>query len=248
MAEVERGLSESSRVEAEELPNYRPVSVPAMVGLLLGLASPLAVLHPVVWFVPALAVVVNAYALLSIDRSGPVIGRSAAAWGLALALLFGTLAPARVYSYDYFQKQDARRFAGAWFEFLRRGEPHKAYQLTLAPTERTLDDEHLTTAYRDIPALREGLKRYVETPLVRTLLALGERAEVRRYDTEKAATDKRNDLVEEVYAVTYEEDGQTKSFFIKLTLVRNLKDLQGPPRWHLQSAEGGYRPQSWKAS
>src|SRR5687767_14150516 len=88
--------------DLEELPGYQPLSVSAIVGLVLGLISFTALFHPVLWLVPVLGVVVNLYALSSMDDSRPAVGRKSAMIGLVLSLLLGAAAPARIYSYEYF--------------------------------------------------------------------------------------------------------------------------------------------------
>ncbi len=58
-------------------------------------------------------------------------------------------------------------------------------------------------------------------------------------------TDGHNDRVEDAYAVTYDETGRTKTFFVKLSLWRNLNKEAGPRLWRVQNPEGGYRPKGW---
>jgi hypothetical protein len=197
----------------------------------------------VLWLVPALGVVVNLYALATMDDSPQAVGRKPATIGLVLSLLLGAAAPARIYSYEYFQKREARDFAQQWFDALRQDKPHRAYQLTLAPNDR-LDDEHYWVLYRKSTAQQTNLRSYVDTPLVRTLLALGDKADIRLYQNETAQTDGRIDVVRDVYAVSYPDEGRTKTFFIKAELSRSLKTESGPIDWKIYT-EGGYRPQGW---
>jgi hypothetical protein len=44
--------------------------------------------------------------------------------------------------------------------------------------------------------------------------------------------------------VTYSDEGETKTFFIKAELSRSLKPQTGPVGWRLYT-EGGYRPLGW---
>jgi hypothetical protein len=238
----------SDQNELEELPNYRPLSVAAVVGLVLGLLSLVALLHPVLWLLPPLAVVVNLYALSGIDQSGTRTGRGLAVAGLAVALLAGAAAPARVYSYEYLQRRDARQIAEQWFDSLRNGQPQVAHQLTLSPDVRAHGDQEIWSLYQQSESQRKNLRDYVASPVVRTLLELGPKAQVRYYDNEMAQTDGRIDLVKDVYAVTYEDQGKPKSFFIQMELMRALKPETGPVEWRVSSHDGGYRPLTWPKS
>ena len=76
-----------------EIAAYQSLSMPAVVGLILGLFSPAAMLHPLLWFVPVLGIFFNGLALWSIARNVPaIVGRKAAVVGLVLSVFFGTAA------------------------------------------------------------------------------------------------------------------------------------------------------------
>ena len=77
--------------------------------------------------------------------------------------LFGTAAPTQWFGYRWLLRREARQFADAFFEFLRQGEPHKAYQLTLHPEYRQPLDEKLWRFYRESPHWRGELKNGVAT-------------------------------------------------------------------------------------
>jgi hypothetical protein len=244
MSESEE-LAAIHETESAELVEYQPLSISALAGVVFGLASALAVFHPVLWVLPGLGLLVNGYALWALDHEVQATGRKAALLGLALSAVFGTLAPARTFYYAHLMREDSRAFVSQWFEYLRRGEPQKAYQLTLSSSDRKPLDGELWDAYRSTPSQSAGLKGYVKTPLVRTLLALGDKATVRLWDNENAKTDGRIDLVDDVYAVTYEQDGRRKSFFVYVQSVRGLEPKRGHAGWRISDAQGGYKPKSW---
>lgn len=225
-----------------EVPDYRPVCVPAFLGLITGLAAPLALLHPVLWSVPLLAAAVCSFALYRLAVSEPMAGRAAAIVGLALAVLFGVWAPVRMLAFEMLLRRDAERFAQVWFTFLSQQEPHKAYQLTLEPAERSPLDETLWNSYRTRTLQRQGLENFVQLPLVRTLMALGDKAVVRRFAVESSRSAKDYSHVTDVYAVSFDDQGRRKTFFVRLQLVRNTSAGAGPLEWRINSSEGGIRP------
>ena len=241
MSELQPDLAPAASM-GEELPAYRPVCVSAVAGFLLALAAPLALLHPVMWGLPIVAAAVCGFALHVLSRSEPMAGGGVARFGLVLSLVFAAWAPIRAYSYDFLMRRDADRFAELWFSLLRQNEPHKAFQLSQPPGERSPLDDELWAAYRARPAQRQGLEAYVQQPLVRTLLALGDRATVRRFAVQAAASDRTQDGVDAVYAVTWDDAGARKTFFVRLLMGRNLLPSEGPREWHINKADGGYRP------
>jgi hypothetical protein len=233
-------------IDATELPDYRPLCVTAAIGLILGAFSFLALLHPVMWFWPLIAACVNVYALGRLAQSDRLVGRKAAVWGLFFALLFGALAPVRTGAYYWMASREAAQFGREWFEALLSGNVQKAHQMSTMPAERKPLDETLAGLYERSSDLRTQLDGYLKMPVISTLRALGPRATVRHYQTESTQTDGRSDLVEDIYAVTYDEQGARKTFFVKLSLWRNLQKEAGPRLWRVQSPEGGYKPKGWE--
>ena len=141
-------------------------------------------------------------------------------------------------------RNEAGEFAALWFRFLTEDEPQKAYQLTLPPAARQPLDYRLWAVYRDTPHLRQGLENYVKVPLVRTLLALGPKARVRFYQTAGQTGADQEDTVEQIYAVTYEEEGEQKSFLVAVQMART-KLADGTAGWRIARADGGVKPEGW---
>lgn len=228
-----------------EVARYRVLSGTAVAALVFGVLSILAVLDPLAWTIPVVAVVLAAAALLSIARrEGELIGRRAALIGLALALAFGGYAVSHWITGRMLLQRQARQFGMAWFEFLREGQPQKALQLTVHPNQRQPLNQSLWRYYGKDWTRRDELTTYVSRPLVRTLLELGELAEVRFYENEEVTGDRYRDVVKQVYAVTYEESGNEKTFFVRLRLERLHLDEGQAAAWRLGFSEGGVRPDS----
>lgn len=167
---------------------YRSVSGWAVAGLMIGLLSPLALADPLLWAVPVVGgmVCVRAFVQLK-QKATDMIGRKAALVGLWLAVFSLTAA----YSdWLYFRgriRGEARQTALFWFELLAKDRPELAFQLTLLPQQRHPLDERIWDFYVDEGKTNRytALKNYVapgsdeKSPsLVRTLLALGDSADV----------------------------------------------------------------------
>lgn len=226
---------------------YRSVSVKAVVGLVLGAFSALALIHPLLWIVPAAAVALSLLALREIGLDdNRLVGRGAALAGLAVALFFGTAAAGAYYARRAMAIDEARQTADIWFDRLQHDEPHRAHQLSLPPNERfPIDEPNLWEAYRGLPKMSAGLTEFVEKPAVAALLKLGPRAKVRFYSTEGYATGGKLEGVKMLYAVTYGEGQRPRTFFVQLAVVRRADAPAGQNPWYVADIESGVRPPGW---
>jgi hypothetical protein len=228
-----------------EFAAYRPLAAQAVVGLIFGLLAPLALIDPVLWATPALGVFFSFWALRRINRDATAMTGRKLAWvGLSLSLLFAAAAPADWLVYRHVIHNEARQFSETWFRYLTHDEPQKAHQLTMPPQVREPLNDELWAFYSNAPRSRQALEAYVNSPLVRTLLALRSRAVVRFYETVGQAHGDNEDAVGLIYAVTYEEEGEKKSFFVAVETQRTgLAD--GTAGWRMVQAKGGIRPEGW---
>jgi hypothetical protein len=195
--------------------------------------------------VPVLAVVLSAGALWRIGRPALALtGRKAALAGLALGIVFAVAAPTDWLIYRRHLRIEARQFADLWFECLQQGQPQKAHHLTLPPDARWRLDEALWEYYRASAERAEALRRYAARPPIRAILALGDKAQVRYYQTLDQGSAGSQEWVRPIYAVTYEEDGARKTFFVAVVLERVRLD-DGRANWRIAGVEGGIRPPGW---
>jgi hypothetical protein len=231
--------------EDTELAAYRALSGQAVLGLIFGLLAPLALVDPLLWILPALGTLLSAMAIRRIKKSGAALtGRKMAIAGLMLSLALAAAAPTNWLVYRRMIRNEARQFSSLWFQFLAQNEPQKAHQLTVPPQVRKLLDHQLWAFYRTDARQRQQLEGYVKTPLVRTLLKLGPRAQVRFYETIGQTRENDNDQVEQLYAVTYEEEGEKKSFFVAVQMLRQ-EMATGEAAWRILQTAGGVRPEGW---
>jgi hypothetical protein len=243
MPEVEAHTPRLSNAHDDEVLKYQAVSGQAVAGLIFGVAAALAFIHPALWIVPVAGILVAGLALWRIARDAPaLVGRKAALAGLMLSIFFATAAPSGWFAYRALMRREARQFAQVWFDFLRRDHPHKAHQLTRHPRYRLPLDESLWVAYEEGSDPRNELENYVLRPEVHALLALGDKARVRYYHTEGQGTVEGHESLYQVYAVTYDEAGGKKTFFIGLSMERYRLLSTGRAYWRVLRSEGGIRP------
>jgi hypothetical protein len=234
----------------EQVAEYRPVSGWAVAGLIVGLLSPLALADPLLWAVPIVAGMVCVRAFGQIRQKAPaMIGRKAALAGLWLAVFSLTAAYSDWVYLRWRIRDEARQAAGFWFELLAKDRPELAFQLTLPPQQRRPLDERIWDFYVDSDSDKvkwfTNLKNYVapakaeESPnLVRTLLALGDSAEVRYTRTLDQFFVESQYLVDQLYAVTFIESGEKKTFFVAVRMARHSASGDHAT-WRIVYAQGG---------
>lgn len=222
---------------------YRAISGLAIAGLLAGALSLLALAAPLLWVVAAVAVIVNLKALQWIAANEPaLLGRKAALAGLALSVFAVCAVPVDWFLYRLSVRREARQFAEMWFDYLRADRPIWAHQLTIGPTSREpLNEKKLWESYRDEQA-RQMLQAYLVRPEVRTLLALGDRAIVRFYDTESQWTDGPRERVYQTFAVTFPDSDGLKTFFVGVSLEREVDLPTRHAYWRVVASAGGVKP------
>lgn len=240
--------------QEEALVRYRRPSLLAITGLVLGILSFTALYEEVLYVLALLGVGCSVGALRALAREEHLVGRKAACAGLVLCWFWTAAAPAHWIAMRYWLRQEARQVAELWFDLLRQGEAHKAFQLTRHPNSRhPLDDKTLLDYYRKNPREHAMLWEYVgngerrplqpENPsLVRTLLALGSKAEIHYVGTEAQRRQNSTEEVFQIYAVTFEQQGRRTTFFVGVELKRYLVGPKHKASWQVVQTLGGVRP------
>jgi hypothetical protein len=242
---VERDVYQSKMHVPEETDAvaYRAVSSLALGGLLLGLLAALGLLLPALWIAAIAGVIVNAMALKRIAARWPaLVGRKAALVGLTLSAIFFAAVPADWLVYRRLARDEARKCAAIWFDYLRTGQPHKAYEMTLSPTLRDRLDDSLWEFFREGTEERGMLETFVRRPAVCALVALKDKATVRYYDTESQWYERNQDHLYQTYAVTYPDSEGLTTFFVGLVLDRSTESRTGHAYWEITRIEGGVKP------
>jgi hypothetical protein len=116
---------------------YRTISILSIVGLILGIAAPLAFFAPLLYAIPIAGIIVTLLAIRKISLSdGALIGRKAAVIGLALSVVGLTAAATRTMMFQELLSRQARAAALQWIELLQSGNAETAYKLTSAGRQR----------------------------------------------------------------------------------------------------------------
>jgi len=244
----------SSDAQEVALVQYRRPCPWALAGLLLAVLSFTAVYEQWLYGLAVLAVGCSLVALRRLAKDETLLGHKAAWAGLMVGCFWLAAAPAHWLTMRQLLRQEARQVAELWFDLLRQGQPHKAYQLTLHPRFRhPFDNEQaLLEYYRKNPRQHALLWEYVgnsQPPfsseghnVVRTLLALAEKAQVHYVGTEAQRRQDSTEEVRLVYAVSFPQQGQRTTFFVGLDMNRYLLEPDQKASWQIVHAKGGIHP------
>lgn len=234
--------SQSAQIDQPNTIEYRAISPAAIAGLVFGLLSVVALVHPLLWAVPVFGLSLSLVAFWKIRQSGgELTGHRAATAGLILSVFFGTAGMAKESYERYWFSHAARPIAEAWFSFLQHDEPSKALQLSSLPAQRRPLDEALWEYYSANKENRAELQSFVATPVPRLLLEYGKKCQVRYYETGRIEVNHDREVVELFYAVTFPEGASKKTFFVRMNIER--RPLQsGGVAWRVASNLGGVRP------
>ena len=124
-------------VTTAEAEDYRTISRTAVCALVLGLLSPLALVHPLWCSIPWAGMLVAWQALRRINQPNSMVsGRTVALIGLLLTVLFGSWAPARHLTERKLLARQAQQFAQTWLDLVRNGHLQEAHRWMLPPYQR----------------------------------------------------------------------------------------------------------------
>ncbi len=227
--------------------NYRALYPGALVCLALAVLSATAFLHPVWVVLTVAAIAIGVFSLWAIARQPESwTGRNLALAGTLIALFCLAGGVTRQVTREKTILDGANATALEWFSYLAHDEPHKAFQLQVEPQKRLPLDGHLWKSYLDSPKLNDGLHQLVKNPPIQALLALGKNAKPRPYSLLAHRERRSGHELEELFVVTYEQEGKRRSFFLKMNLSRDADPVTGLIGWKVNSAMGPSLPDDMK--
>ncbi len=220
---------------------YRAVYYPALITLMLGLLSALALISRAFWVVPVLAVACGAASLRGLAKNPRTIGRGAARAGLVLAILFGTYAWSSQTLRDAWLGRTTRRCADQWIDLLRQQRLREAFQLHDRKDERALPGENLEDFFRRHPVARSECDRYFSVDPQRALVRAAREGRVAFERVERCET-LLHELGERVvlrYVIQAEQGQGAQAQPVRITL-RNRRSTDNPDRdWYIETVGPG---------
>jgi len=210
----------SEYTEQEEL-NYRPITPWAIMALLLCPLSALAFIGPPYWFFSVLASAIGGFALFTISRSdNRASGKALAVAAIVISCFFLGAGSSRYYAYRGFMFARAEIFVQHWAKLIAEDRLQEAHQLRSEPSDRVPLDVPLADHYEPTqeevetppdpeqfniePSAYFQLVRFVKSPPLNDVIAMGDKAQWRLVENVKVEVDpyKRAHRIEQVYEIT----------------------------------------------
>jgi len=184
------------------LVEYQAISPLAIASLLLGTASPLALIASPLWVIPIAGVATAAVALARISATPALVGRRAALIGLMLSLLFGCAAPAKSLSRRWILHREAHQVAVHWFGLVTGGKRVEAHHWTLTPRTRRGSASAMQNAFENSEELQEQMTSFFAKHPVSSLVDAGDQVELYWLARVETSGDDKSDYVVQDYVFT----------------------------------------------
>ena len=213
---------------------YRALSVWAIVALVLGLFSGVAIAAPLLAVVPLAAMTVGGIALRRIAlHSDRLSGRWMAMVPFILAPLFLGWGFSREFSRRERLFTHAREFADEWLSILNRNQPYFAHQLKVQGKNRLDTYTDLVVAYQRDEGAADGLRMFRESSPMKEILAAAPQAKFHFEEFLRHKQDGFNDTVIMQYAYETPASGKSTCW---ITVKRTYSNYTGRADWHIVEA------------
>ncbi len=211
----------------------------AVLTLVLGLLSFVALFH--LWFVvvPLLTLAFGVSALRSLAANPEKIGDKAVMFGMVLAMFFGTWASVHYWSRQHYLLGIARNYADDWVELVRQKKKYEAYELHLSKYERAPKEESFEEFIRKEPRAQRNLDAFFGSEALRTILSLSGDVRIEFDRRTDYATTPHSDTVVLRYVATYEDKGRQRELPFLVVMKRDLDRGSGDYCWRVFSVGKG---------
>ncbi len=234
------GLFESGEVQSK---GYRSVSRLAICALILGALAPLALIHPLLFAIPWIGLIVSWRALHNIARpDSSATGYGLAMLGLVMAVVFGSWAPAKIIVEHVVLSRQAREFSTRWIDLVREGKLQEAHRWMLAPIQRP--DPRMSTQqfYEENVGLQQDLEEEFTNEPGNLIASNGKQGTLNYLGVDHIRGKTADCEVDLIFEIDFADSDRPPIRF--LTSVRRVLE-DGVTRWQMkrvyQPMEGQYR-------
>lgn len=218
---------------------YSRISVFAVVAIVFNLLSISVFLSPAFTIFSILAGICSLLAIWLIQKSdGAIFGMALAKTSFFLSVM--TIVAVGVFwqYYHYTVRENAKQFAQMWLEAVKENNMPLALEMQKSHWSRYLPENpnDWWDAQIKQPRSHEILHATLKNQFLKTLILLGDKAEVSYYKTLGLVYDKTEYDLTLQYAITYpNESGEKETFFVALPLKMLHHDKDGAVSWSLSS-------------
>lgn len=233
----------ASAASDESLPQYRSISLWAILAIVLALASGLAVVITMFVAVALAAVLVAVIALAKIAANSETLsGRRLALAALFLAVFFAIFAPARLWMRAQLLQQRAQQLAEAFLDLLHERKFQEAHQLStlklhVAPpptemSEASLEPDKLTP---------EDLREFEKTQTIQNIKRIDHQFSYQFEAVEPGASSTEYETFVLRYRIVPDASTGKEPFRVWITVVRELERRSGLPNWKITDMQHFYK-------
>jgi hypothetical protein len=223
------GLSELGEGQYED---YRSVSRLAVSAFVLGLLAPLSLMHPLLFSVPWIGLIVSWRALHNITQpSSSDSGYVLAISGLVLTLVFGSWAPAKLTVEHVVLSRQARQFSERWIDLVRSGKLQDAHRWMLAPIQRPDPSMPTQLFYEENVELQEDLDEEFNNEPGNLIASSGKDSTLYYLGVDNITGKTINREITLLFEITFENSERPSVRF--LTNVRRVIE-DGVARWQMK--------------
>jgi len=238
---------------SEAEPSYTRLCVPALLSVFFGLGTFLVYFTPWLFFLGIIAILLSLFALWTIRRAeGTLTGTPFAYFGLCCAIVGLVSVTVFWAAYQYGVRREADQFFRLWFAAVQAGDipQAKEYRTTYNYRSKAASAEEWWKKQYEEKYAHRAVHQYVEDKLIRTLMALGDKATISYYKTLTIDSGRESDTVAAIYAVTFPaESGNTETFFVHIGGKRSYppgtSDFKAAG-WNIEGTPAFYLPDEFK--
>lgn len=213
--------------------DYRVINGWSVVAMILALLSSAALLLPIFWGVPLLAIIVSLVALSKIKREPHLyMGRRLAIVSLVAALILGGWSTSRHYFFRLHMYAAAENNLNNWFELIKQGKQEEVHQLSLLPGMRAMGKTTLSEYYQNEKRVRQEMQKFFSGSPMRQIIKLGPGSSLRLIQNRNVRiTDDAGLLVYQRFMIEYSQDGQPVALPVEIKSSRIFDKYTRSSHW-----------------
>lgn len=233
------GVAPETEIAAE----YRPVSVLAVISLVLAVAGVGAVFSTLMICVAAAAAALAVAALWSIARAErPPLGRKAALIALLLSLLCGAWGVTWRTVRQQVICNEARQLADKWLQLVQAGRLQEAHQLHLPRPSRQAPGVNLAEFYQNTREPRFEMENFFRENPLDQIVTAGQRGRLRFLECESLQDESyagsTTDAATLRYVLDYERDGEPRTVTFLVIIARTVgPEKAAQANWELRNVQ-----------
>lgn len=210
-----------------ELTQYRAISFWAVATLLAGLASPVALVGPLLWWVPLVAIPLAVLALRQLQQTDPrYVGKTAAVCGMCLAALFLAWSVSQRLSRENYLAGEAHKFADEYLELLLDGKFREAHQIQSPAGRRQEPGANLVSFYEATAEPGRDLETYRQQEPVASIIGQRGKLELEFVEVTRHVVEGLTDYFTLRYEITQGQvPGSSGAIWISLKRERHQDSL-----------------------